>query len=451
MANPHDIIDQLSGEELDLLNSDPQLLADFKAKHVDNSGFQLLSQDGGINNPGKANDEMANYWKAKGDNPEAGAEKPVEQRLAENTVAAGSGAMLPEGLMGLGKAAMNIGKSITAPAGEIADTAAKYAGRFGENQAIKSLGARMGQIGDLGIPESRATGRAMVERGIINPLQGPIGLEAKVKGLSNAAGENIGNARSMADERAFAAGESAPGIEDLTNLAKKKLGPSYESGHLSGRSGTYNKALESLANPVIKDTGEMTGPSVGTFEGNAAKATELNAAGTPDKALSQAENSPYSDIANMVSKENNAGIQSTMSPEEWAQHQKDLGDYSLFQPVKKFMEAGEKREMGGRGGASLTKTIYDKTMDSFGNRTSAVAGLSAEKGLNAVAQTLKSFGSPTEGLVDIVKNSPQMLGKFAVPLSQAFKDGGNQGIAAMHYVLSTTNPEYNQLTQEGNH
>jgi hypothetical protein len=358
---------------------------------------------------------------------------------------------------GLGAAAGAVGSAAGA-VGDAADTAAQYAGRFGENQAIKSLGARMGQIGDLGIPESRATGRAMVERGIIKPFRGPIGLEDTVKGLSNQAGEDIGNARNMADMRADAAGQQAPSLEDLTNAAKQKLAPSYESGHLSGRAGTFNKALESLANPVIQDTGEMNGPSVGTFSGNAAKATELNAAGTPDKALSQAENSPYSDIANMVSKANNEGMAGTMSPEENAAYQKSLDDYSLFKPVQKFMQAGEKREMGGRGGASLTKTLYDKTMDSFGNRASAVAGFGAEKGLNAVsgvandvsegANALKTMISPGKGLVDTIKNSPQSLGKYAIPLSQAYKDGGNQGAAAMHYVLSTTDPAYNQMTQE---
>lgn len=345
-------------------------------------------------------------------------------------------------------AAKMAGNAVANTVGPAAETAAKYAGRFGENQAVKSLGARMGQVGSLGIPESRAIGREMVERGIIKPLRGPIGLEDTVKGLSNQAGENIGNARTMADERAFAAGESAPSAEDLTNMAKQKFGPSYESGHLSGRAGTFNKALESLANPVVTDTGEMTGPSAGTFSGNAAKATELNAAGTPDKALSQAENSPYSDIANMVSKENNSGMQNTMSPDEWAQHQKDLEDYSLFKPVQKFMEAGEKRELAGRGGSSITKTLYDKTMDSFGNRASAVAGLQAEKGLNTLSEGAKSLSS-TGGLLDTLQNSPQTLGKYAMPLTQAYKDGGNQGLAAMHYILGTTQPEYNQLTTNG--
>jgi len=367
------------------------------------------------------------------DNPAEGSEKPVEQRLAENAITAGNGVMLPSGVAGIGKLAGDI----LGGAGESTSTLAKYAGRFGENQAIKAMGARMGQIGDLGIPESRAAGRAMVERGIIQPFRGPIGLEDTVKGLSNQAGEDVGNARSMADMRAAAAGQQAPSLEDLTNAAKQKLAPSYESGHLSGRAGTFNKALESLANPVIQDTGEMNGPTVGTFSGNAAKATELNAAGTPDKALSQAENSPYSDIANMVSKANNEGMAATMSPEENAAYQKSLDDYSLFKPVQKFMQAGEKREMGGRGGATLGKTLYDKTMDSFGNRASAVLGFKAESALNGASR-----------ITNLVTSNPSIFGKFAVPLTQAYKDGGEQGLAAMHYVLSTTQPEYNRMTQE---
>lgn len=355
--------------------------------------------------------------------------------------------LMLQGATGIARA----GLGATAGAiGDTAGTAAKYAGRFGEDQALKALGAKMGQVGSAGIPESRAIGREMVERGIIKPLRGPIGLEETVGNLSKQAGEDIGAARGLADARTQAAGETAPDAQALTDQAKKEFGPSYQSGHLSGRAGTFNKALDSIANPVIED-GKMTGQTPGTFTGNAAKATELNAAGTPDKALSQAENSPYSDIANMISEKNTAGIKATMSPEEAGNYDSSLHDYSMFKKVKQFMESGEKREMAGRGGASLLKTVADKSMDMFGNRAAAVGGIKTEGALNAVsegANAIKNAVSPSMGLIDTIKNSPQTLGKFAMPLSQAYRDGGNQGVAAMHYVLSTTNPEYNQTTQE---
>lgn len=408
-------------------------------------GFELLSNAGGETGEGKVNEPMADYWKGKGAYPDPGAEKPVEQRLAENTLAVGNGLMLPEGVAGAANLASSLVKTPLNTVGNAAETAAKYAGRFGENQAIKALGARMGQIGSAGIPESRAIAREMVERGIIRPFRGPIGLEEEVQGLHGAAGENIGAARAMADARNEAAGGAeAPGKEALYNLAKSKFEPSYQSGHLSGRAGTFNKTLETLKNPVVEE-GQMTGPEMGTFQGNAAKATELNSAGTPDKALSQSKESPYSDVANMVSHENNAAMGKVLTPEEMAQHRNDLSDYGMFDKVKKFMESGEKKEMGGRGAGSISKTVYDKTMDTFGNRASAVAGFGAESALKTVA---KMAGSPTEGIVNLIKSAPQTLGKFAVPLTQAYQTGGNQGVAAMHYVLSTTHPEYNQLTLE---
>lgn len=329
------------------------------------------------------------------------------------------------------------------------EIAGKYATRFGEDQAIKTLGARSGQVGNLGIPESRALAHTLVDRGIIKPFRGPIGLEEKITGLSNKAGEDIGNARSMADERTAAAEETAPSAQSLTDLAKQKLAPGYESGHMSGRAGTFNKALESLANPVIQENGEMTGPTAGTFSGNAAKATELNAAGTPDKALSQAENSPYSDVANMVSKENNTAMAKTMTPEELAQHKQDLSNFSLYQPVKQFMEAGERKEMTGRGAGSLTKTAFDKSMDMFGNRASAVGGIRAGEALQAVSKGIRPSGLGVGGasVVARLQSNPQSFGRFAPALQQAQQQGGSQGVAAMHYVLSTTNPEYNELSQ----
>ena len=332
---------------------------------------------------------------------------------------------------------------------DAAATAGKYATRFGEDQAIKTMGARSGQVGNLGIPESRAIAHTMVDRGIIKPFRGPIGLEDTIKGLSDTTGANIGAARDMADARAAAAGEAAPSAQNLTDLANQKLSPSYQSGHMSGRAGTFNKALESLANPVINEKGEMTGPSAGTFSGNAAKATELNAAGTPDKALSQAENSPYSDVANMVSKTNNDAMAGTMTPDELAQHKQDLSDFSMYQPVKQFMEAGERKEMTGRGAGTLTKTAFDKSMDMFGNRASAVGGIRAGDALQGLSKGIRPSGLGVGGsaIVTRLQSNPQSFGKFAPALQQAQQQGGSQGVAAMHYVLSTTNPEYNQLSQ----
>src|SRR6185437_8401023 len=193
---------------------------------------------------------------------------------------------------------------------------ADYAARFGENQAVKATGARMGQIGELGRDESRALARKMVENNVINPLRGSIGLENKVADLHDAAGQNIGAAREMADARNEASGgTAAPSTQALLDLAKQNFGPSYESGRLAPRAGTFNRVLETTQNPVIDD-GKTTPQTTGTFTGNAAKATELNAEATPDKKLTQSQDSPYTDMANLISRQNNEAMGNVLTPSE---------------------------------------------------------------------------------------------------------------------------------------
>lgn len=77
----------------------------------------------------------------------------------------------------------------------------------------------------------------------------------------------------------------------------------------------------------------------------------------------------------------------------------------------------------------------------------------ARSGAEAIpkAMTAAAAGT-TEGLVSKLHSNPQSFGQYAPALQKAYQDGGNQGVAATHYVLSTTHPEYNKMMlddQEG--
>src|ERR1700674_3009698 len=60
-----------------------------------------------------------------------------------------------QGVGGLAKAGAGaLGETAAAEGGGLLDTMGQYAKRFGQNQVMKTLGARSGQIGQVGIPES---------------------------------------------------------------------------------------------------------------------------------------------------------------------------------------------------------------------------------------------------------------------------------------------------------
>ncbi len=72
---------------------------------------------------------------------------------------------------------------------------------------------------------------------------------------------------------------------------------------------------------------------------------------------------------------------------------------------------------------------------------SVLGAESALQGLSASAGALGAGGA-SSGLLHAIHNNPQSLGRFAPALQKAYQDGGNEGLAAMHYVLGTTQPDY---------
>lgn len=263
-----------------------------------------------------------------------------------------------EGLGGLGKAGIGLGKDLAAgaPATKgVLNTMGQYAKRFGQNQAMKALGARSGQIGQVGIPESRAIAQSMINKGVVSPLRGPIGLEEKVEQLHNVAGQGIGQARQLGNTQG-----NAPQMSEILQEVKQNLVPKYASGTERGLGG-LNKAREEIAKG-----------GTGTFTGNAQKATDLNASAAANKIYRP--QGATTDVADTISRMNNEALKKTLPPAEFAKYESHLKDYNELSKVNEFIKSGERREMTGRGGASLGKTIYDKTMDSLGNRVAASAG-----------------------------------------------------------------------------
>lgn len=58
--------------------------------------------------------------------------------------------------------------------------------------------------------------------------------------------------------------------------------------------------------------------------------------------------------------------------------------------------------------------------------------------------TLRTIGKAEDRISYMLKNNPQVLGKFAKPLQEAM-GRGPQAVAATHYILSEQNPEYRKM------
>ena len=301
------------------------------------------------------------------DNPAPGEEKPIEQKLAENALQAGSGAGLASGIGALGEAGaglLGLTKNVASNAGAMG-TAGQYAKRFAQNQAMKSIGARSGQIGQVGIPESRAIAQKLIDQNVVSPFRGPIGLEEKINELHSATGQTIGGARKAADTFG-----QAPSMAEILQQVKQDLEPKYSSGMDKGISG-LNRAREEIAKG-----------GTGTFVGNAQKATDLNSLASEGKVYRPT--GAATDTADIISRLNNEGMGKVLSPKGMEKYNTAKENYGALQKVLEFLKSGERRELSGRGGAATVgKALADQTMDMMGNRVAAT-------GLNAAGNILQS-------------------------------------------------------------
>ena len=110
--------------------------------------------------------------------------------------------------------------------------------------------------------------------------------------------------------------------------------------------------------------------------------------------------------------------------------------FGLLSPIK---EAAERRAM------QQSQSPFGGLTDIVVGSTMGPTGLAKKYGIQELGRRTASSGAVmSDAIADIVRTQPQRLGKFAKPLQEAAQRGGNS-LAATHYVLQQTNPEYRQL------
>lgn len=83
----------------------------------------------------------------------------------------------------------------------------------------------------------------------------------------------------------------------------------------------------------------------------------------------------------------------------------------------------------------------------LGILTGGLSEVATNPSINKVA--LRTAGRVSTALPELVKSQPQIFGKFA-PVLQAAAQRGTQGLAATHFILQQTQPEYQDLMRKMN-
>lgn len=291
--------------------------------------------------------------------------------------------------------------------------------RMGRNQTLKGMGGSMSQIRQMATKgDMDAAAKFANEKGLNDVFSTSLGRENALGELESQTGSKLGALR----EEAGTALNLSPEELKAKVLADPRMAKYLGEGLQSGEARDIPRALADVT---------RIGGEAPSHAGLANAATELNQSAAGSK-LYQPTNAT-TDVANIISRENNAGIASSLGPEKAEVYKQALGDYSKIEPLKHLQERGELREISGHntGLIGTAKSLLP---------TGAIT--------RGVAKGAYTIGGVTSKLMGLLSTNPAQLGKYAAPLLNAAQTGGKQGLAATHYILSTSHPEYNALLNE---
>lgn len=233
-------------------------------------------------------------------------------------------------------------------------TMVKYLRQHAQNMTLKDLGASPMQVKSMGADPARAIAQTAMDKGVSGPTVGTIGMKEKMNSIQNAAGQQIGALRKIADTRG-----TPPSIEDVTNAVKAKLEDKYTKGIESDQNSKYQFALNQLKNAQP------------THQGLADLATDLHGKATKATKLKE-DPGALVDVANEVSRINNASVHQMLNPKEQAAYDAALKDYGATNKMQQFFARKESREAGGRmGPGGGIRHVMQDFLDQFGYKAQA--------------------------------------------------------------------------------
>lgn len=324
---------------------------------------------------------------------------------------------------GLEDTTLNDASMATAVAAPMLEGAGKFAvpqlERLGRNQTMKGLGGSMSQIRQMATKgDMDAAAKFANEKGLNDFFSTSLGRENLLKKLESDAGSKLGALR---DQAGTALNLNPAELKEKV-MGDPRMAKYLGEGLQSGEASDIPKALADVS---------RIGGEAPSHADLAKAATELNQSAAGSK-LYQPTNAT-TDVANILSRENNAGIASSLGPEKAAEYDAARNDYSQIEPLKHLQERGELREMAGRSHGGMFQSVKQGASDLVGYR--------------GMAKTAYGIGGMTTHLMSLLSTNPAQLGKYAAPLLKAAQTGGNDGLAATHFILSQQHPEYNAMLQ----
>ena len=259
---------------------------------------------------------------------------------------------------------------------------------------------------------ARAIGQYAMDHDIVSPTTGLRGMLEKNQALLKSTGKTLGDYRKMADQLNPDGVDPKEMVEAIRQELDKKYarGVTKENptarGSLGGHYGSYLRALQD-----IEDADH-------THQGIANAVTDLNK--TANKALkNQQPQGPFTDVANVASRLNNAKIRELLGKENTAKYDQALREFGVNKKIENGLRFKGSGEIKRFGPGSTISNLTQKGLDEFGYRFGAKAAnklSTAIKNNPAVAKSLPSlFEEFINQLEDEEPHEPGMAKGGIVP------------------------------------
>ncbi len=306
-----------------------------------------------------------------------------------------------------------------------------------DEYAASALGSERGTIKNLGDEEVDNLGRYALDNKLLTPLSNTKQINARNEAVMKKAGEAMGGVREQVDDAL--ASTFNPGV--AAQRMENELGGFWRDPINKGETNQFDNILESIKNRGKNDISLADAQKLKEKIGKVANWKNKQTITDKERMAREA----YGIINNYID-------EST-----------DVASDLMNQPgLKDTLKNAKKNYSGAKGAATLleNKMAREKGNKMFGLTdhilgAGAVAASPATGGLSLAPvayvggkKLLEKYGSQTaaigfDKLGDMVKNNPNMFGKFSGVLSNAASRGKN-ALGATHFMLQQTNPEYRE-------
>lgn len=338
-------------------------------------------------------------------------EGEVGQALKDTAIGAGTGAAIG----GAGKA-LSAGASKAAPyVNKLMGKAASGLEEGAERLAVKATGA----TGNQAMKFSDDAGRQLLDRGLVRAGDNAAKIAERVGAASDDAGRAIGEAL----EQLEAKGATAS-VDNVVTALESKID---DLAQTPGNERIIKQLQAEVDN--LYNRGQSNLPIT---QGEIAK---RNFQGQTNYFSPEAEKKASSQVANAFKEEVEQAAQKA-DPTTANLFKQEKETYGLLAPIK---EAAEKRA------AQQAQSPFGGLTDIVAGTAGGPKGLAAKFAIEQVGRRAASTSAVlSDNLAKALKATPQAFGRFAKPLQEAAQRGGN-ALAATHFVLQQTQPEYRAL------